>query len=64
MEKQILEEIKIHYILKHMHPEMFGGNFYDASQCLESEMANGPKFTRYVIEEYWDDYFKNRPLYI
>ena len=64
MEKDVLEKIKIHYTLKHIHPEMFDGDFYDASQHLESEMANDSKFTRCVIEEYWDDYFKNRPLYI
>ena len=64
MEKQILENIKIHYTLKHLHPEMFGGDFYNANKHLESEMANDPKLARCVIEEYWDDYFKNRPLYI
>jgi len=64
MEKQILENSKIHYTLKHLHPEMFSGDFYNASKHLESEMANDPKLVRCVIEEYWDDYFKNRPLYI
>ena len=64
MEKQILENSKIHYTLKHLHLEMFGGDFYNASKHLESEMANDPKLARLVIEEYWDDYFKNRPLYI
>ena len=43
---------------------MFDGDFYDANKHLESEMANDPKLARRVIEEYWDDYFKNRPLYI
>ena len=42
---------------------MFGGDFYNASKHLESEMDNDPKLVRCVIEEYWDDYFKNRPLY-
>ena len=64
MEKQILENSKIHYTLKHLHPEMFSGDFYNASKHLELEMANDPKLVRCVIEEYWDDYFKNRPLYI
>ena len=64
MEKQILENIKIHYTLKHLRSEMFSGDFYNASKHLESEMANDSKLTRRVIEEYWDDYFKNRPLYI
>ena len=76
MEKEILENIKIHYTLKHLHSEMFNGrrppagggpgpgDFYNASKHLESEMANDPKLARRVIEEYWDDYFKNRPLYI
>ena len=64
MEKEILENIKIHYTLKHLHSEMFTGDFYNASKHLESEMANDPKLARCVIEEYWDDYFKNRPLYI
>ena len=40
------------------------GDFYNASKHLESEMTNDPKLARRVIEEYWDDYFKNRPLYI
>ena len=64
MEKEILENIKIHYTLKHLHSEMFTGDFYNASKHLESEMANDPKLARDVIKEYWDDYFKNRPLYI
>ena len=64
MEKDVLEKIKIHYTLKHLHPEMFSGDFYNANKHLESEMANDPKLARRVIEEYWDDYFKNRPLYI
>ena len=64
MEKEILENIKIHYTLKHLHSEMFSGDFYNASKHLESEMANDPKLARDVIKEYWDDYFKNRPLYI
>ena len=55
MEKEILENIKIHYTLKH-HRKAF--------LQLESEMTNDPKLARRVIEEYWDDYFKNRPLYI
>ena len=55
MEKQILENIKIHYVLKHRRKAVLQ---------LESEMANDSKLTRRVIEEYWDDYFKNRPLYI
>ena len=64
MEKQILEDIKTHYTLKHLHPEMFGGDFYDASKHLDLEMTNDPKFARSVIEAYWEDYFENRPLYI
>ena len=43
---------------------MFNGDFYNANKHLESEMTNDPKLARRVIEEYWDDYFKNRPLYI
>ena len=43
---------------------MFGGDFYDASKHLDLEMTNDPKFARSVIEEYWEDYFENRPLYI
>ena len=64
MEKDVLEKSKIHYTLKYLHPEMFGGDFYNANKHLESEMTNDPKLVRRVIEEYWDDYFKNRPLYI
>ena len=64
MEKQILENSKIHYTLKHLHQEMFSGDFYNASKHLESEMANDPKLARRVIEEYWDDYLKNRQLYV
>ena len=64
MEKDVLENIKIHYTLKHLHSEMFNGDFYNANKHLESEMTNDPKLARRVIEEYWDDYFKNRPLYI
>ena len=64
MEKQILKNSKIHYTLKHLHPEMFGGDFYDASKHLDLEMTNDPKFARSVIEEYWDDYLKNRQLYV
>ncbi len=63
MENDILERSKIHYTHKHLSPEMFGGNFCDANRDLELEMANDSKLACRVIEEYWDDYFKNRPLY-
>jgi len=63
MEKQILEEIKIHYTLKNIHSDMYDGGFFLATKHLENEMKNDSGFARSVIEEYWEDYFANRPLY-
>ena len=53
MEKTVLQKIKIHYSKKHMHD----------FKKLEFEMDNDFQLVRWMIWEYWNDYFEKRTLY-